>query len=335
MQNRDVYDWNDLRHFLAVARTGSTLAASRALGVNQTTTARRVAALEAALRMKLFKKRQTGYLLSEAGEELRPVAERVEAEAIAFANQGGAIERRISGVIRVTTNEGLANAVMAPALSAFRRLHPQVRIDLIVDERRLDLVRGAVDVALRSGSRPTEPGLIGRRLTDIAWAAYCSRGYAKRYGRPDTVESLNRHFLIGAEGPIQNLGGWSWLSEAAPGAEIVTRSTSVTNLLSAVKAGLGVSVLPCMLGDPDPELIRCIGPIDELRSDLWLLTRDDRRDIARVRAFMDFLAAHVGGLRRLLAGECLSVTTGAPAPAARKLLLEPPNLIEARGISTA
>lgn len=150
-----MFDWNDLRYFLAVARTGSTLGASRALAVNPTTVARRIAELERAIGMKLFDKRQTGYALTEAGAELRATAERVELEATAFAEGVAAIGRRISGVIRVTTNEGLANGVMAPALSAFRRLHPDVRIDLIVDERRLDLARGAADVALRTGSRPT------------------------------------------------------------------------------------------------------------------------------------------------------------------------------------
>ena len=255
-----MFDWNDIRHFLAVARTGSTLGAARAVGVNQTTVARRVAALEAELGMKLFEKRQSGYVLTEAGAALRPTAERIELEALAFATQAGATQRRVSGVIRVTTNEGLANALMVPALREFRRLYPEVRVDLVVDERRLDLVRGAADVALRSGSRPTEAGLVGRRLPDLAWAAYCSRDYAERYGCPDSIESLNRHVVISAEGPIESLPGWVWLSKAAPDADIAARSSSVTNMHSAVKAGLGVTVLPCILADADPALIRCLGP---------------------------------------------------------------------------
>ena len=298
-----VYDWNDLRYFLAVARTGSTLAASRALGVNQTTTARRVAVLERAIGMKLFDKSQAGYALTEAGVELLAAAERVEVEANAFADQAEAMGRRISGVIRVTTNEGLANVVMAPALSAFRRLHPEVRVDLVVDERRLDLARGAADVALRTGSRPTEAGLVGRRLTPMAWAAYCSRDYAERQGCPGCVDSLCRHAVIGADGPIAALPGWTWLRQAAPEAEVVARSSSITNLISAVRAGLGVTVLPCILADSDPALVRCVGPIEGVRSDLWLLTREDLRDVPRVRAFLDFLAAYIAGMRHLLAGE--------------------------------
>ena len=95
----------------------------------------------------------------------------------------------------------------------------------------------------------------------------------------------------------------------APDAEVVARSSSVTNLLSAVKAGLGATALPCVLADPDAALVRCISPIQGAESDLWLLTREDLRDVARVRAFVDFLAAHVSGMRRLLAGEA------APRPA--------------------
>lgn len=298
-----MYDWNDLRYFLAVARTGSTLAASRALNVNQTTVARRIGVLERAIGTKLFDKRQAGYALTEAGVELRATAERVEVEANAFAEQAGAMGRRISGVIRVTTNEGLANTVMAPALSAFRRLHPEVRVDLVVDERRLDLTRGAADVALRTGSRPTESGLVARRLTPMAWAAYCSRDYAERRGCPGSVDALCRHAVIGAEGAIAALPGWTWLRQAAPEAEVVARSSSLTNLISAVKAGLGITVLPCFLADSDADLVRCIGPISGVQSDLWLLTREDARDVRRVRAFIDFLAAHLAAMRPVLAGE--------------------------------
>ncbi|RVE90499.1 LysR family transcriptional regulator [Sinorhizobium meliloti] len=306
MQNVRMYDWNDLRYFLAVARTGSTLAASRTLGVNQSTVARRIAVLERAVGMKLFDRSRAGYALTNCGSELSAAAERVEVEARAFADQARAIGRRVSGVIRVTTNEGLANGVMAPALTAFRRLHPEVRVDLVVDERRLDLARGAADVALRTGARPTEAGLIGRRLNPVAWAAYCSRDYAERHGRPTSVEALGQHAVVGADGPIAVLPGWTWLRRVAPDAEVVATSSSVTNLISAVKSGLGIAVLPCFLADSDPSLIRCFGPIEGAQSDLWLLTRENLRDVPRVRAFIDFLASHVASMRHVLSGTAAS-----------------------------
>ncbi len=298
-----MYDWNDLRYFLAVARTGSTLAASRALKTNQTTVARRIGVLERAIGTKLFDKRRTGYVITEAGAELRASAERAEVEANGFAERAGAIGRRLCGVIRVTTSEGLANVLMVPALSAFRELHPEVRVDLIIDERRLDLMRGEADVALRTGAPPTENGLVGRRLDSLAWAAYCSRDYAERRGCPSAVDALWKHPVVGADGAIAALPGWTWLQAAAPDAEVVARTSSITNLISAVKAGLGITVLPCVLADGEPDLVRCIGPIAGVQSDLWLMTREDARDLRRVRAFLDFLAAHVAAMRPLLAGE--------------------------------
>jgi DNA-binding transcriptional LysR family regulator len=99
------------------------------------------------------------------------------------------------------------------------------------------------------------------------------------------------------------LPGWTWLEQAIPNAEVVARSSSIMNLISAVKAGLGVTILPCFMADPDPALVRCMGPIQGVRSDLWLLTREDLRDVPRVRAFIDFLAEYVSGMRRLLTGE--------------------------------
>src|SRR3712207_4501779 len=137
----------------------------------------------------------------------------------------------------------------------------------------------------------------------MAWAAYCSRDYAERQGCPNRVDDLRQHAVIGAEGPIAALPGWTWLREAAPEAEVAARSSSLTNLISAVKAGLGVTVLPCFLANSDADLVRCIGPIAGVQSDLWLVTREDARDVRRVRAFVAPRAEHVAALRPLLAGE--------------------------------
>jgi len=300
-----MFNWNDLQYFIAVARSGSALAASRELGVNATTVARRVSELEDAIGMRLFDRHQSGFALTEAGLELQIAAERVEQEANAFFEQVAGIGRRISGVIRVTTNEGLANVVMSPALRAFRTIHPEIRIDLVVDERKLDLSRGGADVALRTGARPNETGLVARRLPSVAWAVYCSREYANR---PISQEDLSNHPLIGAEGPIAALPGWTWLKSAAPTAEVVAKSSSLTNLISAVRAGLGISALPCFLADDDANMVRCVGPIHGARSNLWLVMREDLRDIHRFRVFADFLAAHVISMRALLSGESQSST---------------------------
>jgi DNA-binding transcriptional LysR family regulator len=304
VQNAPVLDWEDLRHFLAVARAGSTLGGARLLGVNQTTVARRVTSLEAALGgTALCERRQSGYRLTEAGRHVFAHAERMEAEAAALSHLLAAEARRAAGTVRATTNELVANLILVPFVQEFRRRHPELRVELIVDDRRLDLARGEADVALRAGWRPLEPGLVGRRLCDMGWAAYCSRDYAARHGGvPTTPEALRDHQLVGGEGALAALPGPRWLEATAAGAEIACRSSSLTNLIAAVKAGLGVATLPCFVGDAEPDLIRCLPPIEAIRASLWLVTREALREAPHIRAFLDALAAHIRPLRARIAG---------------------------------
>src|SRR5690606_22007553 len=145
-QNRTMFDWNDLKAFLAVARGGSTLGAAKAMGVNQTTVARRIEALESALRLKLFERGQTGSRLTEAGRDLMAEAEKVEAAAQAFDSRAAAQQRGLAGNIRITATEIIANAAVTPALGEFRRLYPDIQVDLILTDRALDIERGEADV---------------------------------------------------------------------------------------------------------------------------------------------------------------------------------------------
>lgn len=296
-----MYDWGDLRIFLAVARCGSTLAASRLLHINQTTAARRVAALEAALDVQLFDRLQSGYRLTEIGEAVRASAERVEAEAETLTRLIAQQSRNLAGVIRITTNESLANAFVTPWLGEFADIYPDIRLQMIVDDRRLDLTRGEADVALRAGSKPVDGALVVKKLSVVTWSLYCSKGYAARRGCPDSVEALDAHMIVGGEGTLANLPGMQWLAEKAPRATVVAHSNSMSNLLATVKAGLGVTTLPCIVGDPEPDLVRCLGDLPELDSEMYLVTRAEMKDLPRVRAFTDFLTARVAAVRHQLA----------------------------------
>src|SRR3712207_3502013 len=260
-----VYDWNDLRCFLAVVRGGSTLAAGKTLRVNPTTVAQRVAALEEALEVRLFDRLQAGYRLTEAGEEVRADAERVEVEAKALEAKLLAKRRRLSGVIRVSTNEIFANTFLTPCLSAFTEQYPDIRIDLVVSDRHLDLLRGEADVALRGGKRrPDTPGLVIRKLSDAAWGVYASRDYVRRHVCPDSEQALDGHQIIGGEGAAAFYPGTQWLTARAPHSAVTTRSNSLSNLMVAVKAGLGLGVLPVFAGDQQPDLMRCLPVIPDL-----------------------------------------------------------------------
>lgn len=306
-----MYDWNDLRHFLAVARTGSTLAAARAMGVNQTTTSRRITALEEALHVRLFDRLQRGYALTEAGREFVPYAERVEAEALVLDRIAIQRQRSLSGVVRVRTNEAFANIVLVPCIGRFAQEHPEIRIEMALGDGPVDLAGGEADVALRGGARPDQPGIVSRKVGDVRWSIYCSRDYAREHGCPGSTAELDGHHLIGVDGVLAGLPGGVWLAAQAPTSVTPTRSNSLTNLLIATKAGLGLGPLPCILGDAEPDLVRCLPPVPELDSDLWLVTREALKDQAHVRTFNAFVAAHIASLRPQFAG----VESPAEAPA--------------------
>lgn len=288
-----MFDWNDLKAFLAVARGGSTLAASRALGVNQTTVARRIEALEQDLGLKLFERGQTGSRITEAGEALIPDAEGVERAAIRFANQVSGQLRGATGSLRLTTNELVANTMVIPALGEFRKLHPTVQIDLMVTDRTLDIENGEADLAIRTSQALTASDLVARKIVDHDLALYCSRDYAARRGVPATLDELRHHDLIDMAMETGEVAAASWMMRHAGGVTPITRSNSMGSLVQAVRAGLGIGAIPCTIADPDPHFIRCSEPITEARATSWIVTRRELKDTPRVRAFIDFMAPHL------------------------------------------
>ena len=290
-------DWNDLRYFLAVAREGSTLAAARTLRTSQTTVARRIAALERALGVQLFEKRQAGYALTPAGEELRGKAEQVEASAEAFAEAASAGARDTTGTVRITSEEIYALSLVSPLLRDLHEQHPEIIVEVDTTGALRDLGAGEADVALRSSSHEQPAGLVGRRLCIDDWTLYCSRDYAERHGRPTTAAELKRHAIVGGGGAKLWQHYQAWLKSLDLEDRVAMHHASSTGLLSAVRSGFGVAVLPCIVGDADPDLIRCIPPRPDHGRVLWLLTHERVRHTPRVRAVIDFLherlSAHV------------------------------------------
>lgn len=294
-----MFDWNDVRHFLAVARTGSTLAAAKELGVNQTTCARRIEALEAAVGQRLFDRTRTGRALTEAGRNLLPAAEAVEKAALEFGHTAASHERGLKGTLRVTTSEVLANTWLTPGLVEFRKHYPDIAIELVASDRILDLVKGEADISVRAlTAPPQDPGCVARKLVTVPWAIYCSQGYAERHGQPQGFEGLNDHIVVGGVDDLEWMPGLRWMREIAPKAVVQSRSNSLTNLFHAVKAGLGISPLPVTLGDPEPALIRCSDPIPTLEAGVWLVVPETLRQVPRVRAFMDFVVPYMAATRR-------------------------------------
>jgi DNA-binding transcriptional LysR family regulator len=309
MQYRPV-DWGDLRYVLAVARNGSALRAAQVLGVNQTTILRRLEALEAQLGLPLFERRRSGHTLTQGGKLVVAVAERVERETQDLLHALSAQRRTLSGSVRLTTSESLAARLIAPCLRSFRERHPDVTVELVVADERLDVARGEADIALRASSRPEGAGIVARRLPDTHWTIYCAASYAAEKGMPAGREDISRFDIVGMEGRMAQLEGWRWLAAAAGDAPIRCRSNSLTNLVSNLKSGLGLGALPTIVGDAEPDLVRCFPPPPELSSEMWLIVREEVRSHAHIRALADHLAAYV---RDIIDAADVKVTADSPA----------------------
>ncbi len=282
-------DWNDLRYFLAVANGGSTLAAGRALRVSQTTVARRIAALEEALQVHLFEKRQAGYSLTASGEALLAHARQVEASAERFAEAAASQARDAQGTVRITSEEIYTQGLIAPLLRELHDRHPEIMIELDTGQTVRDLGAGEADIALRSSSKDQPNGLVGRRICVDDWTLYCSRDYAGRHGVPGSVADLKKHAIVGGGGGNLWRHYQAWLRSLGLEDQVAMHHATSTGLLSAVRSGFGIAVLPCIVADADPELIRCIPPRDDHGRVLWLLTHERVRHSPAVRAVIDFM----------------------------------------------
>lgn len=282
-------DWNDLRYFLAVARGGSTLSASRALRVSQTTVARRIAALEEALKLTLFEKRQAGYALTPAGAELLAKAEAVEAAADKFDSAAEASTRDLRGTVRLTAEEIFSVTLFGPLLRELHDLHPEILIELDSGQALRDLGAGEAEIALRSTVGDQAAGLVGRRICVDDWTLYCSRDYAARHGVPANLEELKTHAIIGGGGGNLWRHYEAWLKQLGLEDRVAMHHATSTGLLSGVRSGFGIAVLPCVVADAEPDLVRCLPPRPGHGRVLWLLTHERVRRAPRVRTVIDFL----------------------------------------------
>lgn len=294
-----MFDWNDLKFFLAVAREGSTIAAGKALRLSQSTVHRRLAELESQIGRKLVRRTAAGYRLTELGHELRPLAERIELAVADFEKHLSDFGRDRAGLIRVTCPEPIVHR-MTPFIERFHARYPKFRVEFVMSDRYLDLAKGDADVAFRSGD--TDDELVGRKIADSVWAVYASRSYLALHGKPEQVSDINRHRLVCLDEKMANHRVSKWLKEVAPQADVAARNNSVLGMMYAVKSGVGVGALPTAIADSDADLVRVLGPIPELARSWRLLTHPDLRRTPRIAAFFDFAIAERDELKTILTG---------------------------------
>jgi DNA-binding transcriptional LysR family regulator len=300
--NSHAFNWDDLKYLLGVAHYGSTLAAGRALGVDQSTVQRRLVELERRLGQRLVQRLPTGYRLTEFGQAMLPHAERVEQAVRVFEQQFAGAVANFAGIIRVACPEPIVYRItQSRFLDEFRARHPAIEIHFVMSDKYVDLMKGDADVALRSGD--TDDGdLVGRKIGDSIWAVYASQTYIARHGRPERIEDLARHALVGFDETMSKHRTAAWLRKVAPDATLVARSNSVLGLVYSAKAGVGIAPLPIALGDAEPDLVQVIEPVAELTRIWRVLTTPELRRTPRVSAFFDFVVQESAALRPIITG---------------------------------
>lgn len=282
-------DWEDLRYFAAMGSQGSVAAAARELGVHHSTVLRRLDSLERTLGVRLFERFQSGYVMTPAGETLRsrmaPLEEQVAAARSAVEGRDTALR----GDIRITTTDTLARSLLMPALAGFRRLHPDVRLHLTVNNAFLNLNRREADIALRPSNTPPDT-LVGRRLGSMQSAIYGAPAYlkaARALGR--AAGDWAAHEWVGLDDSLSHLAQARWLAQQVPEQRIVMRADSLLSMTDAVRAGIGLAPLLVHLADQDRALRRLAPPNPAFDTGLWLLTHRDLKETARIRALLDYL----------------------------------------------
>jgi len=290
-------DWGNLRFFLELVRTGSLSGAARRMGVDRNTVARRVAALEEEIGLALFERGPQGWGRTPAGQELAELAGRVEEDVLALARHVDARDRSPAGTVRLTTAAHLAVNLLVPAVPVLRQRHPGLVLEIAADQRNFDLTRREADLALRMG-RPRDTGLVTRKLSSVGYRFYASPGYLA--GRRAAVD-LAEDAFIGFDDSLASAPQERWLARLAPERRVVFRSNSTASLQVAARLGLGVAVLPCYLGGPDPALLCLDGP-EPVDHEIWLLVHGDLRRSPRVRAVIEWLDELVEKARPALTG---------------------------------
>lgn len=294
------FDWNDLRHFLEVARLGRLGAAARRLQVDHTTVGRRITALEAALGAKLFDRTGGGFTLTQAGQRLLAHAEAVEQSALAIT-EGSRAADPLTGTVRLATMEGIGSFYIAPALAGFQARYPAIRLELVTSPQLLNLTKREADVSL-SFMRPRGFRLVIRKIGGFECRLYGAPDYLARRGVPDRPAALADHVFVDYIDDLVAIPAVRWLLDGVPAPTVVFRSSSMMAQQNAAAAGVGLVMLPSFTGARDSRLVPVLAGQVAVRRDLWLAFHEDMRGLPRVRAVTGFLTELIEADRAFLSG---------------------------------
>lgn len=288
-------NWDDMRLFLAVARSGSISGAAKQLNVQHSTISRRMRQFELKLGARLIERKKGGYELTQAGEHVKEAATKVEREILGVDGALIGKDSHLIGPLRVTAINNMASTILMPMFADFSHQHPLVKLHIVVSNLDVSLAQRDADVAIRLTNSPPDT-LIGKRVVTVASTIYGSRQYI------ENLQQENREpKWIGVDccGFHKT---WTKLACGEQSHNFISDDTLLT--LAAIREGLGVSILPCFMGDADQALVRYCEPDPAYNLGLWVLLHPDLKRTARVLSFRNHMTNAINEQRDLFEGTC-------------------------------
>lgn len=274
-------NWDDLRVVLAICREGSLSGAAKVLGTSHSTVFRQINAIEKKLSTRFFNRLSHGYEMTEAGETVLKRAADIEEDILDLERELASNDLRLRGNIRLTAPEGLTSFLLIPHIASFYQKHPDIHVELIVSSDDLQLSRHEADIAIRTTIKPP-PYCIGKKVCEFNLAVYATKAYLQKVSG---LEFPAYDYL-----QIDNGVNWFpppyWTKDSPP--KIIFKCSSIISVTWATNEGVGAAILPCLIGEKEPELKRA-SPIFKNIAELWILTHADLRQTARVKALMEHL----------------------------------------------
>lgn len=292
-----MFDWDDLRVFLAVARTRKIAPAARALGIDATTIARRLARLEKTLGPELFEMGAGERTLTARGQALLRHAESVESATLAAMEDVTGHEHHLTGQVRLSVAEGFGTWVLAPGLAEFSQRHPGIRLDLITASGFLNPSKREADMAVML-ARPQRGRLSVRRMGDYHLHLYAAPDYLARAGTPQSTAELRQHVLAGYVPEFIFSPELDYLDEVEAGLEASLRATSINMQHRMIAEGAAIGVLPDFIARRDPALVPVLAEEVEIMRSFWLVTHGDLKKLPRIAAVAQWLQERIETLKQ-------------------------------------
>lgn len=294
-------DWDDLRYILAVYDHGSALAAANKLGVNASTVQRRVGRFEEQNGVRLFERLQSGYSPTSECEALVLASREIDESVARIGREILGRDLRLEGRLAVTSTDSFVNEIMVRHLDEFHTLHPNIKLELTVTNARLNLSRQDADIAIRPSVNPQDT-LVGKRVANLGFGIYAAAELEASLPKNPVVEDLKTQKWLGAGEALSLSLGHKWVEKHIPAEARWISLDTYPSMATCANLSMGFAVLPCIIADRMPNLVRLNCPWFELSTPVWVLTHPEIKNAARIRAFMDFITVAMKKDRAALEG---------------------------------